>query len=181
VALRPIGAKVDTALVLASLTEALEVATNLPSTTHIPEVEATLPVSTERIIMPLAELILALEALAEEAAIIAARKGRHIFSRVVHDVNSVLTAFSFCSHMKADCPEPRIMRCRHCNQEGHTMRNCPDPTCPPQEPREFTGECRACGQTGHRAIDCPDKPPAVCANCTQEGKSGETRTPFYQD
>ncbi|KAI1845119.1 hypothetical protein JX266_008666 [Neoarthrinium moseri] len=72
-------------------------------------------------------------------------------------------------HMKADCPKPRVMRCRHCNAEGHTMARCPDPSCPPQEPREFTGECRVCGKEGHRAADCPDKPPMICRNCEEEG------------
>ncbi|KAK7908159.1 zinc knuckle protein [Apiospora marii] len=72
-------------------------------------------------------------------------------------------------HNKADCPEPRVIRCRHCNEEGHYISQCPDPTCPPQEPREFTGECRSCGQQGHRAADCPDRGPMVCNNCQQEG------------
>ncbi|KAK9782371.1 hypothetical protein SCAR479_00714 [Seiridium cardinale] len=72
-------------------------------------------------------------------------------------------------HNKADCPKPRILRCHHCNQEGHTIRSCPDPDCPPQEPREFTGECRTCGKEGHRAADCPDRPPMICKNCGEEG------------
>ena len=73
------------------------------------------------------------------------------------------------SHNKADCPEPRVIRCRHCNEEGHYISQCPDPTCPPQEPREFTGECHSCGQEGHRAAECPDRGPILCNNCKQEG------------
>ncbi|KAK8114770.1 hypothetical protein PG999_006839 [Apiospora kogelbergensis] len=72
-------------------------------------------------------------------------------------------------HNKADCPEPRVIRCRHCNEEGHYISQCPDPTCPPQEPREFTGECHSCGQEGHRAAECPDRGPILCNNCKQEG------------
>ncbi|KAI1401404.1 hypothetical protein F4819DRAFT_458583, partial [Hypoxylon fuscum] len=56
------------------------------------------------------------------------------------------------------------MICRHCNEKGHLIRDCP--TAPPQE---FTGECRYCKKEGHMAKDCPDKPPMVCNNCQEEG------------
>ncbi|KAI5860143.1 hypothetical protein GGS23DRAFT_251203 [Durotheca rogersii] len=56
------------------------------------------------------------------------------------------------------------MKCRHCNEEGHLIRDCP--TAPPQE---FTGECRYCKKEGHMAKDCPEKPPIVCHNCKEEG------------
>lgn len=68
------------------------------------------------------------------------------------------------SHNKADCPNPRVLKCRHCNEEGHMVRDCP--TAPP---REFTGECRICSQEGHMAKDCPAKPAEVCRNCQEEG------------
>ncbi|CAJ2502764.1 Uu.00g101580.m01.CDS01 [Anthostomella pinea] len=69
-------------------------------------------------------------------------------------------------HSKADCTNPRVMKCNHCNEEGHMIRDCP--TAPPQE---FTGECRICAKEGHRAADCPDKPPMMCNNCQEEGHS----------
>ncbi|KAI0394107.1 hypothetical protein F5Y17DRAFT_274732 [Xylariaceae sp. FL0594] len=56
------------------------------------------------------------------------------------------------------------MKCRHCSDEGHMIRECP--TAPP---REFTGECRICKQEGHMAKDCPEKPAEVCNNCQEEG------------
>ncbi|KAI1778263.1 hypothetical protein F4818DRAFT_405366 [Hypoxylon cercidicola] len=70
------------------------------------------------------------------------------------------------SHSKAECPNPRVLKCRHCNEDGHLIRDCP--TAPPQE---FTGECRYCHKEGHMAKDCPDKPPMVCKNCQEEGES----------
>ncbi|KAI0472597.1 hypothetical protein GGR56DRAFT_572197 [Xylariaceae sp. FL0804] len=69
------------------------------------------------------------------------------------------------SHNKADCPNPRVMRCNHCGDEGHMVRDCP--TAPA---REFTGECRICNQAGHMAKDCPDRGPEQCKNCQQEGR-----------
>ncbi|KAI1473486.1 hypothetical protein F4774DRAFT_404261 [Daldinia eschscholtzii] len=57
------------------------------------------------------------------------------------------------------------MKCHHCNEEGHAVRDCP--TAPP---REFTGECRYCKKSGHMAKDCAEKPPMVCKNCQEEGK-----------
>lgn len=67
--------------------------------------------------------------------------------------------------MKSDCPNPRVMKCNHCGQQGHMVRDCPD-----APPREFTGTCRTCDKEGHMAKDCPDKPPEICRNCDQEGK-----------
>ncbi|OTB09065.1 hypothetical protein M426DRAFT_316356 [Hypoxylon sp. CI-4A] len=68
------------------------------------------------------------------------------------------------------------MKCRHCDQEGHVIRDCP--TAPP---REFTGECRICNKEGHMAKDCPEKGPSVCRNCQEEGeKSSNQYDLIYQ-
>lgn len=29
--------------------------------------------------------------------------------------------------MSKDCPEPRVIRCRNCEEEGHLSRECPKP------------------------------------------------------
>lgn len=118
-------------------------------------------------------LVLLMEAVVVEAepATTVARKGEYL--ALWWFQLSWISLLTSPRHNKADCPEPRVIRCRHCNEEGHYISQCPDPTCPPQEPREFTGECRSCGQQGHRAADCPDRGPMLCNNCQQEGK-------FYQ-
>ncbi len=90
-----------------------------------------------------------------------ARKGK---STTNIQTNGIML-ISFASHNKADCPNPRVQKCRHCNEEGHMVRDCP--TAPP---REFTGECHHCHEEGHMAKDCPTKPAEVCRNCQQEGK-----------
>jgi hypothetical protein len=98
---------------------------------------------------------------AAEPASTVVRKGKLISDIRINDTRLILSS----SHNKADCPNPRVQKCRHCNEEGHIVRDCP--TAPP---REFTGECHHCHEEGHMAKDCPTKPAEVCRNCQEEGK-----------
>ncbi|KAI0903285.1 hypothetical protein F4823DRAFT_619193 [Ustulina deusta] len=111
------------------------------------------------LIHPLAVMVLQVEMAAVPATTVA-RKGK---STTNIQTNGIML-ISFASHNKADCPNPRVQKCRHCNEEGHMVRDCP--TAPP---REFTGECHHCHEEGHMAKDCPTKPAEVCRNCQQEG------------
>src|SRR3954470_2152570 len=61
--------------------------------------------------------------------------------------------------MARDCPEPRKMRCRNCEAEGHTMRDC-------QEPINMANmKCRNCDEMGHMSKDC--KAPKDCELTTR--------------
>lgn len=55
--------------------------------------------------------------------------------------------------MSRECPEPRVFRCRNCDEEGHQSREC-------GKPKDWSRvKCRNCEQFGHGAGRCPN--PAV--------------------
>lgn len=54
--------------------------------------------------------------------------------------------------MSRDCDKPRVMKCRNCDEEGHTSRECP-------KPRDWSRvKCRNCNQYGHGEKRCPELP-----------------------
>jgi cellular nucleic acid-binding protein len=48
--------------------------------------------------------------------------------------------------MSRDCPEPKVMRCRNCDEEGHSGRECP-------QPKDWSRvQCNNCKQFGHTIV-----------------------------
>lgn len=54
--------------------------------------------------------------------------------------------------MSRECPEPKVFRCRNCDEEGHQSRDCP-------KPKDWSRvKCTNCSQFGHGAKRCPHPP-----------------------
>lgn len=65
-----------------------------------------------------------------------------------------------------DCDQPRVMRCRNCDEEGHESRQCPKPT-------DWSRvKCKNCNHFGHGAKRCPE--PVVESSGGDWGNGGDT-------
>jgi cellular nucleic acid-binding protein len=54
--------------------------------------------------------------------------------------------------MSRDCPEPKVFRCRNCDDEGHQARDC-------TKPKDWSRvKCRNCETYGHGAGRCTNPP-----------------------
>lgn len=52
--------------------------------------------------------------------------------------------------MSRECDKPRVMKCRNCDEEGHSARDC-------TKPRDWSRvKCRNCNNYGHGEKRCPE-------------------------